>query len=362
MVYCCPSSLLASGGRGMGRCSVESIRLINYRNFSDYELKIGSNLLLHGPNGAGKSNILEGISLLYPGSGMRQLRYANMAKLGTDYWSVLSNVHTGIAAKKLDVCYKDGIKTVSINKAPVKNIAELTDSITIIWLTPTIIANFIASPAGKRVFFDRMTYAFDSSYANYCISYNKLLAERSKILRSPDDQWLSSVEISMAENMMKILQIRAHVLQGISDLLCPSLEVQAVGAAEKYSSMDNIILNLRNNRLDDITRGGSLIGTHRTRYSIKKQGMPFDLCSTGEQKSIMMQLILAQAKLKIKLDGIYPVILLDEVLASLCERSRLESIERIFDLQCQCIATSSTSHSAWVNDLYFSGEEAIVTG
>ena len=332
--------------------SIENIKLLNFRNLTEYEACPGGATAIIGRNGAGKSSILEGASMLYPGNGMRSAKAVDIVKIGGGYWSVIATISDGTCSKKIDVLYEKGTKAIKINSKPIEKMAELADSIVIVWLSPEIINNFNTNNQARRAFFDRVVYSFDSQFAKYCNGYNKMMSERSQLLKSNiyDELWLNTLEGHIAELMVKILKVRSDVLTSLSGVLSSELILEQSGDAEKiFVNSDNeqyaerlIIQNIKERRNLDRIRGGLSFGTHRTKFSIKKDGVNFDFLSLGEKKKVILETIFSQIKLKIIMHGQHPILLLDDILDQLDDKNSEECVSKATGLGCQVIMTAST--------------------
>lgn len=321
-------------------------------------------VVLTGPNGAGKTNILEAVSLLAPGRGLRSAANEDMirrsapnttsipaVKKGT-LWSISADVDTGGAISQLGTGIDEGGKrVVRINGASAKSQMALADYTACIWLTPQMDRLFLDSSGGRRRFFDKLIFAFDASHAGRVTRYENAMASRSKLLREGqnDPSWLKSLESQMAETGVAIAAARLDFLTRLQkacdfaheneETFFPKAGLALSGTVEELLSKTPAVeveemfaYQLSQSRLRDGETGGAATGPHKgdllVRY--KAKDMPADQCSTGEQKALLIGIILAHARLMQAERGQPPILLLDEVAAHLDEKRRAA----LFDLLC----------------------------
>lgn len=323
---------------------LQTLKLSNFRCYESAVLEEpGPGLVvLYGANGAGKTNILEALSLLSPGRGLRGAHTLEMQRNGgPEPWAVYTELSSTFGPTSIGTGLDKGEKrSIKINGAPAKNQNALTDYLSCVWLTPQMDRLFIDSSRDRRKFLDRLVFAFDPGHAGRLTRYENALRERSKLLQtpSPDPAWLAGIESQIAETGVAISAARlefairlqkaclqchtehfplAHftVTGGIEELLGrePALEVENI-----------FKFQLRESRMRDAQTGGAASGPHksdlRVRYAAKK--MPAEQCSTGEQKALLIGLVLAHARLVMAERGAPPLLLLDEVAAHLDEGRR----------------------------------------
>ncbi len=371
--------------------SVVNLQLHNFRSYDSARMEgIHPRLIvLSGPNGAGKTNILEAVSLLAPGRGIRSAANEDIirraaesttsipsVKAGT-LWAIAADVETGGALAQLGTGIDEaGKRIVRINGVSGKPQIALADYIACIWLTPQMDRLFLDSSSGRRRFLDKLIFAFDSGHAGRVTRYENAMASRSKLLREGknDASWLKSLEAQMAETGVAIAAARldfiirlqracdlAHEneetffpkaalsLSGtVEELLCrtPAIEVEELFAYQLLQS-----------RARDAETGGAATGPHKcdllVRY--KAKDMPADQCSTGEQKALLIGIILAHARLMRAERGAPPILLLDEIAAHLDINRRAALFELLVDLggQVWMTGTDESLFSAAVNNAQF---------
>jgi DNA replication and repair protein RecF len=315
------------------------LSLTDFRSYPDLLLEPGPGLvILTGENGAGKTNILEAISLLAPGRGLRGAALGEMARTG-------GPGGFAVAARLGEVDLGTGTlaaaperRQVRINAAPAAANA-LAEWLSVLWLTPAMDRLFTDSPGGRRRFLDRLTLALDAAHAVHAARYEAAMRARNKLLAEEvpaDPEWLSALEARMAEHGAAIEQARSIAVAALSERLASSpegpfararitLEGGGSGAAEPLARA------LRDGRARDAAAGRTLTGPHRADLLVTHAGkdQPAALCSTGEQKALLLNLVLAHADLVRSRTGRPLILLLDEVAAHLDPRRRAALFVRL---------------------------------
>jgi DNA replication and repair protein RecF len=331
------------------------LTLTNFRNYSGLRLDVSARLVaLSGPNGAGKTNLLEAISLLSPGRGLRGAGFDELASLGAAAsWAIAAEVATPLHEVKLGTGWSlasgeaDSAamgRVVIIDGHVQKSSGALGDHMRMLWLTPAMDRLF-AGPAGdRRRFLDRLVATFDPEHSSRVAVFEKVMRERNLVLQDPraDAVWLSSLEAHMAEAAVAIAAARLAAVEALQkhinetrsanafpwgiisiDGEIESLvqKMPAVRAEDEYRRL------LADSRTPDRAAGRALKGTHRSDFIVVHgpKSMPAGQCSTGEQKALLIGLILAQARAVKAVANVAPVLLLDEVAAHL-DRQRREGL------------------------------------
>jgi len=299
-------------------------------------------VVLTGDNGAGKTNILEAISLLSPGRGLRGAALAQMPRQG-------GGGGFGVAAQVDGVMLGTGVLAGHPDRRQVRiggvtdAASRLSDYLSILWITPAMDRLFQEGAGGRRRFLDRLTLALHPAHATHAARYEAAMRARNKLLgeraRGWDEHWLAALEAQMAEHGEAMAAARAAMTDRLNGLLSgaeegpfarPSL---ALGAAEASQAYDRGSLAdaLREGRRRDATAGRALAGPHRTDLLVTHaaKGQAAGLCSTGEQKALLLSIILGHAMLVGEVRGAAPVLLLDEVAAHLDPARRLALFERL---------------------------------
>lgn len=322
-------------------------------------------IVLHGPNGAGKTNVLEAISLLTPGRGLRNAGMEEMQrKESPQPFAVSAHVDTG----GIDVSIGTGLdpannkRAVRINGVSAKSQMALADYLAALWLTPQMDRLFIDGASGRRRFFDKLVFTFDPAHAGRVTRYENAMSQRSKLLREGqgDDHWLKALEVQMAETGIAIAAARVdflHRLQaGIDsgdaheDLFFPRAKLSLAGTVEELLvstpalEVENMLLyQLSQSRARDAEAGGAATGPHKADLQVRfaAKDMPAEHCSTGEQKALLIGLVLAHARLIKSEKGSVPVLLLDEIAAHLDDKRRAALFERLIHLGGQVWMTGT---------------------
>lgn len=333
---------------------VRTLQLHHFRCYEAARLEglTSGPVVLTGPNGAGKTNILEAVSLLSPGRGLRSAKISEMQKRdGTAPWVLsaeaetpygLTRIGTGLDSQSLT-----DKRLVRINGEAVKAQTALAEYLACVWLTPQMDRLFIDGASGRRKFLDRLIFAFDPGHAGRVTRYENAMSQRSKILRDnpyPDPVWLDGLEAQMAETGVAIAAARLeflNILQGacdqgyatgeITETLFPRALMRLGGTIEELLGQapaleveDMFRYQLRDSRGQDARTGGAATGPHKADLLVQyaAKNMPADQCSTGEQKALLIGMTLAHSRLMAAERGAPPILLLDEVAAHLDEGRR----------------------------------------
>ncbi len=345
----------------------QSLQLHNFRCYDAAKMEsVHSGLIvLTGPNGAGKTNILEAVSLLCPGRGIRAAANEDIQKKdASNVWAIAAHVETGGAVVQLGTGMDamSGKRTVRINGASAKAQVALADYVSCVWLTPQMDRIFLDSSSGRRKFFDKLIFTFDAGHAGRVTRYENAMAQRSKLLRegNADPSWLKSLEAQMAETGVAIAAARLDFigrLQRACDLahereetFFPKASLHLAGTVEEllYKTPaleveELFTYQLKQSRSRDSETGGAATGPHKADLLVryKAKDMPADQCSTGEQKALLIGIILAHARLMRGERGAPPILLLDEVAAHLDENRRAALFDLLIDLGGQVWMTGT---------------------
>jgi DNA replication and repair protein RecF len=317
--------------------ALTQLSLTNFRSYAAASVIPGPGLVvLTGENGAGKTNVLEAISLLCPGRGVRGATLADIAQTpGPGNFAVSariggSDIGTGTHANA------PNRRVVRINGATATATA-LCEWLSLTWLTPAMDRLFTESASERRRFLDRLVLAFEPAHAHHASRYDAAMRQRNRLLSEdgvPDSDWLSALELQMAEHGSAITDARQRFVA----LLSPRLSSQAEGpfARPKISLLGgnfngDLAADLARNRAQDSAAGRSLIGPHRTDFSVQHVEKRQDAarCSTGEQKALLLNLVLTHADVVSDLRQMRPILLLDEVAAHLDPVRRHALFERL---------------------------------
>ncbi len=315
------------------------ISLTNFRNHAAASFRPAAPfIVLHGANGAGKTNVLEAVSLLVPGRGLRRASLSDIPRHGGDgTFSVSAEIEdialgTGILAAAPDR------RKVRINGANAA-ITSLSEWLAMVWLTPAMDRLFNESAGARRQFLDRLVLAIEPAHARHSSRYDRALRQRNKLLsddRPADPNWLDGLEIAMAQSAAAINASRNRLIAALGDRLSAApagpFAVPTIALDQEAShDEDHLRLIWKNARPRDRAAGRTLLGPHRAdiivHHTAKNQ--PAALCSTGEQKALLLSTILAHAALVADIRSEAPIILLDEVAAHLDPARRHALFERL---------------------------------
>ncbi len=346
---------------------VQSLSLQNFRCYNAAKL-LGLDkglIVLHGPNGAGKTNILESVSLLTPGRGLRNAANDEIQKIGSEKgWSIASHIENGGAVSQIGTGFDRmaNKRAVKINGVAAKSQMALADYLSCVWLTPQMDRLFIDSAGGRRRFFDKLIFTFDSSHAGRVTRYENAMASRSKLLRDGqhDDVWLKSLESQMAETGVSIAAARnefAMRLQKSCDMAgqheqgwFPKARLFVSGTIEEFlqkmpavEAEELFAYQLKDSRQKDSENGGAATGVHKSdlKVSFAAKNMAAEHCSTGEQKALLIGMVLAHARLMCLERGAPPILLLDEIAAHLDENRRAALFDLLIELGGQVWMTGT---------------------
>lgn len=307
------------------RMTITRLSLINFRNYADAVVTPGPGfVLLTGDNGAGKTNILEAVSLLAPGRGIRRAANAEIARdCGGGGFAIsarLDDMEIGTGA----LADAPSKRIVRINGAT-RTANALSEWLSIIWVTPSMDRLFTDSGSERRRFLDRLVLAVDPHHAHHSSRYDAAMRQRNRLLGEddrPDEDWLRALEQQMATHGAAIIdarnalveQLNAHIVS-LNDSAFPK-SIITIDDSERDA---NLARALAQSRARDGAAGRTLTGPHRSDlrvlHGVKNQ--PAAMCSTGEQKALLLGIVLAHASLVAVKVGRRPVLLLDEVSAHL---------------------------------------------
>ncbi|MDC0073628.1 DNA replication/repair protein RecF [Alphaproteobacteria bacterium] len=323
---------------------VKRLQLTNFRNYSNLEINVCSScVVMIGPNGAGKTNILEALSLLSPGRGIRRSKYDELSKNGTNSgWAVSARlsapgieddylVGTGTITELSGNTYSKRNLKINSEKKSLMSLSEIT---CFSWLTPQMDRLFQGETVTRRRFIDRLVYTLDPNHGKRVTSYEKLIRERSNLLKSNNfsGEWLSAIENSISEFGVAIAAGRKSMIAHLNSELINKKGVFLGARLDIEGYLENLLNHkpaievedifrdkLLNSRKTDAERGRTTSGPHRSDLIVYnlKNNLPASLCSTGEQKSLLIAIILAEAKIISSIRGGAPILLLDEIAAHL---------------------------------------------
>ena len=292
-------------------------------------------VLLFGENGAGKTNLLEAVSLLSPGRGLRGAALSEMARRGgAGGFAVAARLdETDIGTGTLASAPER--RQVRINGAPASS-NSLGEWLSVLWLTPAMDRLFSGPAGDRRRFLDRLVLAVEPGHAHHAARYEPAMRSRNKLLAEPDRAdaaWLDALEAQMAEHGAALAEARAQTVAALDARTADSPDdafASAAIALEGWSSGD-LAAELRNSRGRDTAAGRTLVGPHRQDLLVthRAKAMPAAQSSTGEQKALLLGLVLAHAEMVADKRGAPPILLLDEVAAHLDPKRRAALFARL---------------------------------
>jgi DNA replication and repair protein RecF len=344
------------------RLAVTRLRLTNFRSYATGALALsGAPVVLAGPNGAGKTNILDAISLLSPGRGLRGARLAEHTRKGPivpdeALWAVAATVTRGGTEYDIGTGLTLGPnggekRHVRLNGVEAKGSADLGDIVQLVWLTPAMDRLFIESAGGRRRFLDRLVLGFDSGHARTATRYETAMRERARLLKygPRDPSWLDGLENEMAEAGAAIAAARATTVERLSRALSerqgefPAAQL-ALSDELHLAGLDDLRAAFAASRMRDAEAGRTLNGPHTTDLLVRHTGKRAEArdCSTGEQKALLISIMLADAReLSRAREGLAPLLLLDEIAAHLDARRRTALFDEIHALSAQAWMTGT---------------------
>lgn len=315
---------------------VSRLAVTDFRSYASALIEPGPGfVLLSGDNGAGKTNILEAVSLLTPGRGLRGAALSEMARRGGDHgWAVVAK------ADEIDIGTGTTFdaperRQVRINGART-SVNALGEWLSILWLTPAMDRLFTGSAGDRRRFLDRLVLALEPSHAHHSSRYEAAMRARNKLLAeegAADPSWLAALEEAMAEHGSAIADARSRTVAALDERLAAAPEDEFARAHIELEGWEgsDLAAVLAANRSRDAAAGRATEGPHRQDLAVvhRAKQMPAARSSTGEQKALLLGLVLAHADLVTERRGAPPILLLDEVAAHLDPTRRLALFGRL---------------------------------
>lgn len=328
---------------------LERLTLARFRSYPALSLSLAAPIALFvGPNGAGKTNLLEAVSLLAPGRGLRGARLADLARrapgeAASGSWAVAGRFATPLGPLEVGTAVEGTEvprRTFLVDGAQARSQAEVAARVAMVWLTPQMGALFQEGASERRRFLDRLVFALEPAHARELAAYETALAERNRLLAAgrPDPAWLAGLEDSLARHGVAVAAARRSLIavlnrtleRGVAGefpravLACACPWAEALDGNPALAVEEALKARLAADRAADAEAGTTRSGPHRADLALihAESGMPAGLCSTGEQKALLVSVILAHAALIGTARGFGPLLLLDEVAAHLDPRRR----------------------------------------
>jgi DNA replication and repair protein RecF len=334
------------------KVTINRIALTAFRNYSHASLTLdGRHVVLTGENGAGKTNLLEAISFLSPGRGLRRAVYADVARQQQDAgFSIFAEIDGMEGSVEIGTGFSPGAETatrrVRINGTDAKSADEMLDHLRILWLTPAMDGLFTGPASDRRRFIDRLVLSLDPTHGRRASDFERSMKMRNKLLEEGryDADWLTSVERQMAGLGVAILMARAELVS----LLLHLGDREGSGSAFPNADLHvtGFLDLLAEGRYRDQGAGRTLEGPHRMDLIVRhrEKAIEAGLCSTGEQKALLTGLVLAHAQLTANITGAAPILLLDEIAAHFDIKRRASLFDLIDELGGQAFMTGTDRH------------------
>jgi DNA replication and repair protein RecF len=360
------------------RIGVTRLALTDFRNYRVARLDLAAGpVVLTGPNGAGKTNLLEAVSVLSPGRGLRNARLGDLdrrrgeAETETGCWAVAATIETRRGAVKIGTGRDPAMslqpaglsrggerRVVRIDGENVRGQAALAEVVGVTWLTPQMDRLFIEGPSARRRFLDRLVLGLDPAHAARVAAYEHAMRERSRLLRDgpADARWLDALDETMAAQGVAVAAARREGVERLDEACAgargpfPRARLALAGTVEAWlddlpalAVEERFRAALKDSRAADAVAGGATIGPHRSDLAVTHagKGIPAEGLSTGEQKALLISIVLAHALLQRQTRGEPPLLLLDEVAAHLDTARRDALFETLLGLESQVWLTGT---------------------
>jgi DNA replication and repair protein RecF len=352
--------------RAPAQASSVAVRRLALRDFRGYaSLRLETDpgpVVLSGPNGAGKTNLLEAISFLAPGRGLRGARLGEVDRSGAGPWSVVARLGSAGGIAEVRTAHvregERGRRSVQIDGADADSQAALAETLSVVWLTPAMDRLFQEGAGERRRFLDRLVLSSDPAHASRLARYAHVLRQRAKLLRAGrfDPSWLGGLERQAAATGVAIAAARRDTVCGLAAARIDSPEgfpipdIALAGQVEDWLAErpaleveQRFADGLAQSRRQDSDTGTTAIGPHRSDLLVhdRASGRLAGDCSTGQQKALLVSLVLAEARLRAAAGERQPILLLDEVAAHLDAVRRSALFEALDGLGAQAWLTGT---------------------
>ncbi len=363
----------------VAKFSVARLTLTDFRSYGHLRLETDARpVVLTGANGAGKTNLLEALSFLVPGRGLRNAKLGEVARREAGEpeddsgraWAIAAGVRgpqgatdlgTGRDTASLAAGGRER-RIVRIDGETVRSQADLAAHFAAVWLTPRMDRLFSEGGSARRRFVDRLVFGFDAAHAGRVAAYEQALRERARLLREAasgrraDGAWLNALEDTMATRGVAVAAARKDMAARLAAFCAespgpfPVADIGLTGAVEGWlddgpalAAEDRFRAALASGRAADAESGSTAVGPHRSDLLVRDvaTGTAAGQCSTGQQKALLIAIILASARMQAVERGSVPLLLLDEVAAHLDQRRRSALFEELLGLGAQVWMTGT---------------------
>ncbi|KAB1089050.1 DNA replication/repair protein RecF [Neorhizobium galegae] len=347
------------------KTSLSRLKLTDFRNYAEAALSLDErHVVLTGENGAGKTNLLEAVSFLSPGRGLRRAVLSDVTRVGAAAgFTIFADVDGMDGEVSIGTGIEPGegesvTRKLRINGTPARSTEELTDHLSVLWLTPAMDGLFTGASSDRRRFLDRLVLSLDPAHGRRASDFERAMRSRNRLLSEGrfDPSWLSAIEAQMAGLGIAMAAARQEMLgllralsgnSGETPFPTPVLTLEGFmdGAMDRPAAdlEEDYLDMLRNGRGRDAAAGRTLDGPHRTDLLVRhrEKDMEAARCSTGEQKALLIGLVLAHARLTADMTGYAPILLLDEIAAHLDEGRRAALFDLVHGLGGQSFMTGT---------------------
>ena len=360
------------------RHAVVRLTLTDFRCYPQVRLDADTRpVVLTGPNGAGKTNLLEALSFLTPGRGLRRARMSDVTRRESAgaaaqglRWAAAATLETasgpleiGTGFEAADDDEEAGRRVVRIDGAPARSQQALGDVCAAVWLVPEMDRLFMEGASERRRFLDRLVAVFDPAHGTRLNEYDQAMRERTRLLRddrsglrAADGRWVAALELRMAESGVALAAARRAFVQRLAAACAlgvgpfPAASVALVGDVEAWldgasalQAEDRLRDALAASRASDREAGRALAGPHRTDIEVMhlQKNLPAATCSTGEQKALLISIVLAHARLVALDRGAAPLLLMDEIAAHLDADRRAALFDEVCAIGAQAWMTGT---------------------
>jgi DNA replication and repair protein RecF len=351
------------------RVKLRQLNLVDFRNYARLELSLGGqHVVITGENGAGKTNLLEAVSFLSPGRGMRRAVLADVARVDSaNGFAINALVENDEGEVSLgtgtfgETPGGDSARRLKVNGAAQRSTDALTDYVRVVWITPQMDGLFSGPAADRRRFIDRLVLAIDPLHGQRSLDFERAMKSRNRLFEEgrDDQRWYDAIETQLAEYATGIAAARVELVRLLSAMMdqfpddgpFPKADLAPEGMIEEMllhgvnaaDIEDEYRQSLAKNRNRDRAAGRTLDGPHRSDLAVfhRPKNMPAGQSSTGEQKALLVGIILSHARLVARMTGAAPLLLLDEIAAHLDAGRRAALFEIIDELGSQAFMTGT---------------------